>query len=215
MKAQSDLNEILKFCHYMFGLKKVLRFKGSPFLSDLKIDRWDSVAEHSYRMALLAIMLAPYLKTKIDLLKTLKITLIHDIVELKANDSNPFIKTGKQGGHAFDKKSFLDKYERETLAAKKIFAQLPKKVGQEFNELFLEYINSKAEPSLATPEGKFAYALDKIEAVIQIIDWRKAQKNWPKENFTKSMQYLFEWSSFDPGLKMFSNLLADEGRLLT
>lgn len=163
-------------------------------------------------MALLAVMLEPYIKTKVNLLKTLRMILIHDIVELTAKDFNPVAKHNKGGGHAFNHKAFNEKYQREINAAEEVFKELPKNFKKEFKSLFREYIGTKASPETATPEGKFAYALDKIEAAIQIIDWRAPKKNWQKEYFEKSMKYLFEWSSYDQTLKSFCDLIRKEGQ---
>ncbi len=210
-----ELAQILEFTHTLGGLKNLLRFKGMPFWEDAHWERWDSVAEHSHRMALLAIMLYPHLSTPITLEKTLKIILIHDVVELLTSDYSPMGKHGNAGGHAFDNQAFTTKYEREMAAAKQLFSALPPDQGIEFVNLFEEYINTKAFPGKATSEGKFAYALDKIEAVIQIIDYRKLNSDWSQEHFDKSMQYMFEWTSYDPGLLAFCELIRKEGSKIT
>ena len=61
-------------------------------------DRNENDAEHSWHLAIMAMVLSEYSDTKIDLLKVLKMVLIHDIVELDAGDT--FIVTGKQIGRA-------------------------------------------------------------------------------------------------------------------
>lgn len=209
--SPKTLSKILEFSHFVYGLKTILRFKGMPGWEDADWERWDSVSEHTHRMALLAILLEPYLIKKVNLLRTLKMILIHDVVELIAKDYSPLREQKDGGGHAFDAQEFTKKYLREISVARSIFARLPDELSKELNSLFVEYINTKANPKKATNEGKFAYALDKIEAVIQIIDWRRPRKNWEKENFQKSIKYLFEWSSFDPVLKQFCKLLKAEG----
>lgn len=166
----SDLEAILTFTHEMYGLKTLLRFRGMPGWEDGDWDRWDSVAEHSYRMALLAVLITPYLSEEINLAKTLKMIFVHDVVELIAKDYNPLAKQGKAGGHAFNHKAFQDKYLREFSASKIVFNPLPKPIRSEFISLFREYIDTKGNPEIATLEGKFAYALDKIEAAIQVVD---------------------------------------------
>ncbi|MEK9201063.1 MAG: HD domain-containing protein [Patescibacteria group bacterium] len=206
-----DAQKILEFTHTLSGVKKLLRFKGMPYWEDADWERWDSVAEHSYRMAMLAILISPYLETPVNLERVLKMTLIHDIVELITNDHSPMAKHLDGGGHAFDPKAFADKYERETKAAEFIFKDLPGETRGEFVDLFREYIDTKAFPKTATPEGKFAYALDKIEAVIQIIDWRTPKSNWPQEHYEKSITYMNEWGSYDPFLAKICGLIQQEG----
>ena len=211
MKEDSrKLSEILEFSHVIFGLKNLLRFKGMPFWEDADWERWDSVSEHSYRMAMLAIMLEPHLKERVDLLRVLKMVLIHDVVELVSSDYSPMSAHGDAGGHAFDKNAFADKYQRETAAARHIFGKLGS-LGQEFDELFGEYINTKAKSEEATSEGKFAYALDKIEAVIQIVDYRSMKRNWSREHFEKSIVYMKEWCEYDSGLMEFCELIVADG----
>lgn len=209
-KDLKDLPKILEFSHLLFGLKNLLRFKGMPYWEDADWMRWDSVAEHSYRMAMLAVMLEPYLQKRVDLLKVLKMVLIHDVVELTTSDYSPMGENRDAGGHAFSDKAFATKYERETAAARYIFDKLGE-LGDEFEKLFIEYINTKARPECATSEGKFAYALDKIEAVIQIVDYRSVKKNWSKEHYGKSIVYMREWCEYDSGLLAFCDLVASEG----
>lgn len=134
------------------------------------------------------------------------------LLEILAFSHLLFEKQGRAGGHAFDEKAFKSKYDREVAASKVIFKDLLPKLNKEFAKLFEDYINTKAFPAKSTNEGKFAYALDKIEAVVQIIDWRAPKKNWQSDHFGKSMQYLFEWASYDPILKEFCTLLQDEGK---
>ncbi len=209
-----DLLKILSFTHEMNKVKNLLRFKGVPGWENENIERWDSVAEHSYRMALLAVMIFPYLKDKISLEKVLKIILVHDIVEILALDYNPISTQDKGGGHAFDDQAFEQKYIREITAAESIFKNLPDDLSKEFLNLFKEYINTKANKNSSTAEGRFAYALDKIEAVVQIIDWKKQSKNWEESNLEKSMKYMHEWADYDPNLLHFANLVEREAREL-
>ncbi len=211
---QEDLIKILNFTHEMHKVKGILRFKGMPGWENENIERWDSVAEHSYRMALLAVMIYPYLKEKPSLEKVLKMILIHDIVEIVALDYSPISSHGNGGGHAFDHDAFVEKYNREIDAANNIFKNLPEELSNEFISLFKEYINTKADKENSTVEGCFAYALDKIEATIQIIDWKKETKNWEKERFEKSMTYMHEWSDYDSVLKNLADLIEKEARLL-
>lgn len=215
MKESVDLRAISEFSHYLFGLKNILRFRGMPGFENVDVDRWDSVSEHSHRMALLAIMLEEYLdeNNKVDLKKTLEMVLVHDVVELVANDYSPI--GGKNGGHAFNASAFQDKYDRETAAAKSIFSQLPEHLSRKFTELFQSYIDTKAKPSSATNEGKFAYALDKIEAFIQVMDWHMKEKNWPRDHYEKSVRYMEEWVVYDSGLTDFSKILINQARTLS
>ena len=209
-----DLAKILSFTHEMYKVKNLLRFKGLSLWKNENIERWDSVAEHSYRMALLAIMIAPYLEEKVDLEKVLKMVLVHDIVEILALDYNPLFKQGDKGGHAFNENAFLEKYKREISAAESIFKNLPDELYKEFVSLFEEYINTKANKDSSTKEGRFAYALDKIEGTIQVIDWKKESKDWDKDYFEKSMEYMHTWTDYEPNLKNLADLIEKEAKEL-
>src|SRR3989304_2706645 len=109
----TDITKITKFLHTMANLKKRLRFKDMPGWENANIDRWDSVAEHSYRMALMAVLYHPYLEQKPDLGKTLKMILVHDIVELIANDYSPMCRPCGASTPRFEMTASKDKYERE------------------------------------------------------------------------------------------------------
>lgn len=208
MKPQ-NLTKILSFTHEIYKVKNLLRYKGMPGWENDNIERWDSVAEHSYRMAIMAVMISPYLEEKVNLEKVLKMILVHDIVEILALDYSPIASHGSGGGHAFQ-----EKYKRELSASEIIFKELPEDLYKEFSALFAEYVNTKADKDASTPEGRFAYALDKLEATVQIIDWRKESKNWEKENFTKQMEYMHKWSDYDLNLKKFANLVEEEAKQL-
>ncbi len=207
---RNDLKRLLDFSHALYGMKKLLRFKGMPGWEHFTPERWDSVAEHTYRMAMLALQLEPYLKTKVNLSHTLKMILIHDIVELQALDYSPMGKHDNGGGHAFDKQAFQSKYEREIQASQSLFSSLPTEHAQAYQNLFQEYINTKAYPEKGTPEGRYAYALDKIEAVMQIIDWMHEGYTWDASRMEESRRYVTEWTAYEPALTEFVQLLFDE-----
>lgn len=202
-----DLKKILAFSHTLYGVKNILRFKGMPGWTIIP-ERWDSVAEHSYRRALLAVMLAPYLEKPVQLERVLKMILVHDIVELAAEDFSPISSHNGAGGHAFNMDAFKVKYEREAAAGKKLFAELPESLGKEFFSLWEEYAGTKAFPENATDEGRFAYALDKIEAAMQIVDWAPMINDW--SHTTKSRTYTTTWSQYDETLAKFAKLVEDE-----
>jgi 5'-deoxynucleotidase YfbR-like HD superfamily hydrolase len=140
--------------------------------------------------------------------------LVHDIIEIEAIDYNPISTHGGGGGHAFDHSAFEEKYLREMKAARNIFEKLPSELAEDFMSLFEEYINTKAKKELATREGCFAYALDKIEAVVQVTDWKKWKNKSDNNYFKKSMDYMHTWSDYEPALKEFADLVEGEARKL-
>lgn len=143
-----EQRNILKFLHEAEKLKSVLRH------SWLSSGRRESTAEHSWRMALMAIVLHPYIKNKPDLFKTLKMVLVHDLVEVYAGDV-PIWKRD------VSKKITLAKQKKETAAIKKLAKLLPGKQGSEIKALWMEFEDGK------TPESRFARALDRLEVKLQ------------------------------------------------
>ncbi len=206
----TDIEEITKFLHTMSNLKHLLRFKGMPGWENTAIDRWDSVAEHSYRMALMAVLYHPYIESKPNLEKTLKMILVHDIVELIANDYSPMKGHNGAGGHAFDMNAYKNKYERESVAAQIIFRDLPQATKEDCIALWKEYADTKLKDSEASSESKYAYALDKLEAGMQIVDWKENINKWTPERTERSSKYTEEWTKYDKTLSEVAEIIKAE-----
>lgn len=143
-----DLQNTLKFLHVAEGLKRELRHS---WLSD---GRQESVAEHTWRVALMAMAIEEYLPQKVNSERLLKMIIIHDLVEVYATDIPAFdtmnnIKVKEQ------------KRQNEMKAIEKIRNLLGNDTGQQFYDLWFEFEHKK------TYEAKVANALDKLEAQIQ------------------------------------------------
>ncbi|MCG8353819.1 MAG: HD domain-containing protein [Chloroflexales bacterium] len=113
--------------------------------------RRESVAEHTWQMALMAVVLHPHLEHQADLCRTLKMVLIHDLVEAEAGDV-PFFETGAR------KEA---KAAREQAAITRIRDLLPEPSGQEIAALWYEFEAGE------TVEAAFARALDNLEVQVQ------------------------------------------------
>lgn len=116
--------------------------------------RQESVAEHTWRMSLMAVLIEPLLTKKIDTARLLKMIVIHDLVEAEARDvsaldvlRNPGIK--------------IQKIEKERQAIENLRSALIETNGQEIYDLFYEFENKE------TYESKVANALDKLEVQLQ------------------------------------------------
>jgi len=127
------------------ALKRELRHS---WLSD---GRQESVAEHTYQMALMAVFIAPYLENKVNVERTLKMILAHDLVEAVSGDV-PFFEASERKAQ---------KYELENAAIEKIRQMLPAEVGSEVFESWHEFENGSSS------EAKFARALDNLEVQLQ------------------------------------------------
>lgn len=108
--------------------------------------RQESVAEHSWRLAVLALLVADEFQ-EVDIVKVVKMCLIHDFGEAITGDIPSFIKTEQDEVN-------------EAAAIADLLGQLPKNLATEFSSLFSEM------SQLNTPEAKLFKALDKMEAII-------------------------------------------------
>lgn len=140
----SRLVRQLEFIAEIDRLKTVLRL--SPLLA---ADRRENDAEHSWHLALMVLVLAEYAAEPIDIERTLKLVLVHDLVEIHAGDTC-----------LFDDAAKADQHEREALAASKLFALLPDDQSAHFRALWDEF------ESLATAEAKFAKAMDRLQPLL-------------------------------------------------
>ena len=113
-------------------------------------DRPENDAEHSWHLAMMTIVLAEHADTPVDVLKVLKMVLIHDIVEIDAGDT--FI---------YDTTKSHTNTDNELMAAKRIFGLLPGEQVDEFIAIWEEF-----EAGL-TDEAKFAKSMDRLEPLLQ------------------------------------------------
>lgn len=109
-------------------------------------ERKENDAEHSWHLALMCMLLFEHSNQEIDVLKTMKMVLIHDLVEIDAGDT-----------YAYDEKGNEDKREREVKAAERIFGLLPSDQTEQMWSLWEEFEAGQSA------EAKFALALDKVQ----------------------------------------------------
>lgn len=144
MQTERLLQQIA-FIKEIDKLKYILR-KTKLFNSN----RHENDAEHSWHLAMMTIILAEHANNPIDVLKVVKMLLIHDIVEIDAGDT--FI---------YDTTKNHSNTEEELIAAKRIFGLLPAEQANELIALWQEF-----EEGL-TEEAKFAKAMDRLEPLLQ------------------------------------------------
>lgn len=113
-------------------------------------DRRENDAEHSWHLAMMAIVLSGHSNEPIDLLKVIKMVLIHDIVEIDAGDT--FI---------YDTQKNHTNTDEERLAANRIFGILPKEQAEELIAIWEEFELGE------TAEAKFAKSMDRLEPLLQ------------------------------------------------
>ena len=130
--------------------------------------RRENDAEHSWHLALMAFLLSEYSKAdKIDILKVMKMCIVHDIVEIDAGDT-----------FCYDTAAGKDKLEREQKAAERIFGLLPEDQTRELKGLWEEF------EAMETPEAKYAAALDRLQPVM--LNYLNNGGNMAEHNITKN-----------------------------
>ena len=112
--------------------------------------RRENTAEHSWHIAMAAITLSEYADEPVDILRVLKMLLVHDIVEIDAGDT-----------FAFDETGYEDKFERETRAANRIFGILPDEQRSEFMTIWQEF------EAAETTDAIFAKVIDRVQPLLQ------------------------------------------------
>jgi putative hydrolase of HD superfamily len=112
--------------------------------------RPENDAEHSWHLCLCVIVLAEHANTRtLDVLRVLKMLIIHDLVEIDAGDT-----------FAYDIAAMVGQHEREAIAADRIFGLLPADQAADFRRLWDEFEEK------ATPEAKFAAAIDRFQPML-------------------------------------------------
>jgi len=142
---QQRIEQQLAFLVQADKLKNVLR---RTLLTDGS--RQENSAEHSWHLALTAMVLEEYVSAPVNTAKVLRMLIVHDVVEIDAGDT-----------FAFDTAGNATKEERERRAADRIFGLLPDELCSELRDLWEEFDEA------ATPEACFANAVDRIQPFLQ------------------------------------------------
>ncbi len=142
---ENDLLKQISFIKEIDKLKYIQR-KTKLFNSD----RHENDAEHSWHLAMMALVLAEHSNRSVDILKVVKMVLIHDIVEIDAGDT-----------FLYDTLKNHTNTREELAAAKRIFGLLPEKQAEEFVEIWKEFEDG------ITDEAKFAKSMDRFEPLLQ------------------------------------------------
>lgn len=116
-----------------------------------KSRRAENDAEHSWHLCLCVMVLAEHATkhTPLDVLRVLKMVIIHDVVEIDAGDT-----------FAYDTARMAGQHERESIAAARLFGMLPEDQAKEFRALWDEF------EARATPESRFATAVDRFQPML-------------------------------------------------
>ena len=156
-----ELEKSFEFILELEKLKAVIR-RTKP----LGLDRYENSAEHSWQLAVAALVLAKFANETVNVEKVIKMLIVHDIGEIDADDVFFFDDAGRN-----------DAKHKELAAMKRIFGILPDEKGAELFELWNEFENGE------TAEAKFARAVDRAMPVLQNLYNNK--QSWTENNVTK------------------------------
>lgn len=198
----NDIQKIFAFTTYIGQFKKMERFVGQFFWRDYPQEkRYDSNADHTWRMAMILTVIEPHLSKPINFKKAMTMLLIHDIPEIIAGDASPLGSDGTgNDSHAYNEEASNKKHTVEKEAALEIFGKLPKAQAEELNELWLAFENQD------TFEAKVVKAIDKFEGKLQASEYR--QGSWFKEHFAWSLAYGKDAFEADPALQELMEVLS-------
>lgn len=143
--SMDRMKQQVAFIECLDRLKQILR-------QNLVMDesRRENSAEHSWHIATMAMVLAEYAPQPVDLLRVVKMLLLHDVIEIEAGDTFCYDVVGNH-----------DKEEREKRAADQLFGLLPLDLAAEFRVLWDEFEAGE------TNEAGFANALDRFQVLLQ------------------------------------------------
>ena len=168
----SILQGQIQFINELEKLKAVKR-------RNLTLDnkRPENSAEHSWHLAMMVPVLAPYSQTEIDQLKVIKMLLVHDLGEIYEGDSWLYTESDQE-----------DIHQNELKAFKRLIENLPPYQQSELLDLFIEFETQE------TDEAKFAKAIDAIQPLLNHLHVSQENENpddirasmvWEKKAFVK------------------------------
>ena len=188
LTSENDIMEPLE--NYLRFIREAELLKSTLRTAWTAAGRQESTAEHSWRLALFAGVLAPSFPA-LDLRRVLMMCLIHDLGELYTGDVSAALEPDA-----------AEKYEEEHQAARRIFSLLPESQAAELLQLWREYGAGE------TPEARFVKALDKAETIIQ----HNQGSNPPEFDYEFNLGYGKKYFRDDPLLAQLREAIDAETR---
>lgn len=182
-QKQTRLEKQMQFILELDKIKSIIR---QTYVSDAT--RKENDAEHSWHIAIMAIVLKEYYED-VDLLKVIKMVLMHDVVEIDAGDT-----------FCYDEKANKDKSEREQKAAERIYHILPNDQAQEYKALWYEFEEGQ------TKEAVFANILDRLQPIM--LNFKTNGRLWIENNVSQQ-QVLKRNEKTLSGAKEIANYLKE------
>lgn len=157
-------DRLKKQVEFMLELDKMKNLYRQTYV--LHEDRKENDAEHSWHLAILAMLMAEHANKPVDAVKIIKMVLIHDVVEIDAGDT-----------YCYDTEGCKTKADREEKAAQRIFGLLPDDQKKEFYDLWREFEDSE------TDDARFAAVLDRVQPLL--LNYTKGGISWREHGIAK------------------------------
>jgi putative hydrolase of HD superfamily len=178
----NEYNNIITFIQEIERLKDITRTAWT------KKGKRESVAEHSWRLAVFALVLDKHF-SDLDMNRVIMMCLIHDLGEAYEGDVSAKLKVDQE-----------KKLRKEEKALQNLLAPLPEITRNKLLELWWEYNNGE------TKEAKLKKAIDKMETIIQ-----HNQGNNPSDfDYRFNLEYGKKYSTHDPVIKALRDIIDTE-----
>ncbi|MEK2175422.1 HD domain-containing protein [Vibrio parahaemolyticus] len=128
--------------------------------------RLENSGEHSWHVALMAVLMEEHANAPVDICRVMKMLLIHDVVEIDAGDT-----------FVYDTAATKEQAEKEIKAAERLFGMLPTDQGQELLALWQEFEAAQSD------DAKYAKALDRLIPVL--LNYHNNGQSWKENSVTR------------------------------
>jgi len=150
---------------FILELDKLKRVQRQTWLTDTS--RKENSAEHSWHIAVMALVLAEYApKNNLDIGRVIQMLLVHDIVEIDAGDT-----------FCYDQEAVTRQADHENQAAERLFGLLPRDQADRFRGLWEEF------EACRTPEARLAHSLDRLQPILN--NFHSGGKSWRANGITR------------------------------
>ncbi|USD48805.1 HD domain-containing protein [Vibrio sp. SCSIO 43153] len=128
--------------------------------------RLENSGEHSWHVALMAVLMQEHANAPVDIARVMKMLLIHDVVEIDAGDT-----------FVYDVAASKEQEEKELKAAERLFGMLPRDQGDELFALWKEFEAAQSD------DAKYAKALDRL--IPMLLNYHNDGQSWKEHGVTR------------------------------
>ncbi|EGQ7972741.1 HD domain-containing protein [Vibrio parahaemolyticus] len=128
--------------------------------------RLENSGEHSWHVALMAVLMEEHANAPVDICRVMKMLLIHDVIEIDAGDT-----------FVYDTAATKEQAEKEIKAAERLFGMLPTDQGQELLALWQEFEAAQSD------DAKYAKALDRL--IPMLLNYHNNGQSWKENSVTR------------------------------